>query len=147
MTGGQLDPEIVRRHLLALDQAIQNLRRHAGATLERLRSDQDERWIVERGLQVCAQNVLDVATHLVAAAGRDAQDYTAAIDQLVGLGVLPGEFTARLRGLAGFRNVLVHAYLDVDLARLCRVLNERLDDLGEFARLVQDYLERSARAD
>jgi uncharacterized protein YutE (UPF0331/DUF86 family) len=95
-------------------------------------------------LQLCAQNVLDVATHLVAAAGRDAPDYTGAVDQLAALGVLPGEFAGRLRGIAGFRNILVHAYLEVDIERLHRLLSERLDDLGEFARLVNEYLERES---
>src|SRR5262249_40550194 len=38
-------------------------------------------------------------------AGRDAPDYASAIDLLPELGVLPSEFAARLRGIAGFRNV------------------------------------------
>lgn len=46
---------------MALDEALQVLRKHQGRTAEELLSDPEERWIVERGLQLCAQNVLDVA--------------------------------------------------------------------------------------
>ena len=141
MSPGELDASVVRRHLLALDQALQTLKKHQGGAVDALRSDREERWVVERGLQLCTQNVLDIATHLAASAGRDVPDYATAIDQLADLGVLPGEFAARIRPVAGFRNVIVHGYLDVDLEIVHRLLNDRLGDFAEFARLVNRYLE------
>jgi uncharacterized protein YutE (UPF0331/DUF86 family) len=139
MSPGPLDPTLVRRHLLALDRAVQQLRRHAGRPAEALK-DLDETWAIERGLQVCVQNCLDVATHLAAAAGRDVPDYASALDLLANLGVLPPDFAARFRGIAGFRNVLVHGYLEVDTALVHRVLNERLEDFERFAKLVEARL-------
>jgi len=111
-------------------------------SIEELWAKQEERWIVERGLQLCAQNALDVATHLVASAGRDAVDYTAAIDHLAEMGVLPHDFTARFRGVAGFRNVVVHAYLEVDVPLLHRLLNNHLEDFAVFAQHIENYLAR-----
>jgi uncharacterized protein YutE (UPF0331/DUF86 family) len=142
MTPGRLDAAVVRRHLLALDQALQVLRHHQGRSVEELWANQEERWIVERGLQLCAQNALDVATHLVASTGRDAADYTAAIDHLAEMGVLPHDFTARFRGVAGFRNVVVHAYLEVDVPLLHRLLNNHLEDFAVFAQHIENYLAR-----
>jgi uncharacterized protein YutE (UPF0331/DUF86 family) len=66
MSPGRIDAAVVRRHLLALDEALQVLRSHQGRSMEELISDPEECWIVERGLQLCAQNALDVATHLAA---------------------------------------------------------------------------------
>ena len=140
MSPGQPDPAVVRRHLLALDEAVQRLRRHAGRPLSALQADADERWTVERGLQLCAQDAVDIATHLAASAGRDAPDCASAIDVLGDIGILPAEFALRFRAIAGFRNVLVHGYLGVDLPRMHRLLNAGLDDFGDFARLVEDPL-------
>jgi len=140
VTRGRPDPEVVRRHLMALNRALQTLGGHRGRPLDALRSDPEELWIVERGLQLCAQNALDVASHLVASAGRDVPDYAAAIDGLLGLGVLTPEFAARFRGIAGLRNVIVHGYVDVDPALVHSLLNERLGDFEEFARQVEAYL-------
>ncbi len=140
MNPGQPDTTIVRRHLLALDEAVQHLRRHAGRPFSVLVTDPDERWTVERGLQVCAQNALDIATHPAASAGRDAADYASAIDVLGELGVLPAEFALRFRGIAGFRNVLVHGYLGVDLARMHHLLNLGLEDFAGFAQFVEDSI-------
>lgn len=140
MTPGRLDATVVQRHLLALDEALQVLRGHQGRSLEELVSDPEERWIVERGLQLCAQNALDLATHIAVSTGRDVPDYTAAIDRLAEMGVLPLNFAARFRGVAGFRNVIVHGYLDVDVTLLHRLLNEHLDDFSALARHVGSYL-------
>lgn len=143
MTLGQPDPEVVRRHLAALREVLANLRRHAGRSAQELRANADLRWAVERGLQLCVQNALDIATHLAAASGLDAPDYASAIDRLAELSVLPAEFAARLRPIAGFRNVLVHGYLQVDLSVVEEVLKNKLDELEEFARRVESYLARA----
>lgn len=140
MSPGRSDAELVRRHLAALDGALARVRRYSGRSLESLRSEPDTLWAVERGLQLCAQNALDIATHLAASAGRDAADYSTSIDRLAELGILPADFAARFRGIAGFRNVLVHAYLELDLALLHRILNERLDDFAQFAEEVERWL-------
>ena len=142
MSPGSIDEALIRRHLLALDAAVQRLRRHAGKPIEELTSDPDASWAVERGLQLCAQNVLDIATHLAACRGHDAPDYASAVDALGEIGVLPVDFAARLRGIAGFRNVLVHGYLDVDRKRVHSLLNERLDDFAVFAAHIERSLSR-----
>ncbi len=145
MSPGRPDAETVRRHLVALDSAVRRLRRHASKSEDALRDDPDSLWAVERGLQLCAQNALDIATHLAASAGRDAPDYASAIDQLGALDILPRAFAARFRAIAGFRNVLVHGYLEVDLSLLHRVLRERLDDFVEFAAHVERFLAETPR--
>lgn len=141
MTPGSLDVALVRRHLLALDEALQTLRQYRGRSVEHLRAHREELWVVERGLQLCAQNALDIATHLAAQAGRDVPNYATALDQLALLGILPADFLAQFRGVAGLRNVLVHAYLDVDVAILHSLLEHRLEDFAEFAQRVNAYLE------
>jgi len=140
MSPGGLDREVVRRHLMALDRALETLARHRSTTSAELAADRELRWAVERGLQLCAQNALDIATHLAAAEGQDVSDYATAIDRLGELGVLTRELAARFRAVAGFRNVLVHGYLDVDLEIVAEVLNTRLDDFVEFARQVESRL-------
>lgn len=140
MSPGGIDREVVRRHLLALDRALETLGRHRGSTPADLAADRELRWVVERGLQLCAQNALDIATHWAAAAGHDVPDYASAIDRLAELEVLPHELAARFRAVAGFRNVLVHGYLDVDLEIVAEALHTRLDDFVEFARRIEARL-------
>lgn len=141
MNPGQLDARVVRRHLSALRGVLRNLRAHQGRSAAELATNADLRWMVERGLQLAAQNVLDVATHVAAARGQDAPDYASAILGLGDGGVLTPDAARSLRDLAGFRNVLVHGYLDVDLQVVEEVLGTRLDELEAFADSVQVWLD------
>ena len=140
MTPGHIDRQVVDRHLIALRQALTALRRHAGVSPQQLRAHTDVRWTIERGLQLCAQNALDTASHVASAAGFDPATYGSSIDCLVEANVLPAQFGERFRRVAGFRNVLVHGYLDVDLDLIAKLLRESLDDFEEFAGHVERWL-------
>ena len=140
MTPGRPDRRVVDRHLVALRRALAALRRHAGVSPEALRLDSDRLWAIERGLQLCAQNALDIASHLSSAAGLDPANYGSSIDCLVEATVLPPAFGMRFRGIAGFRNVLVHGYLDIDVHWITHMLAERLDDFEEFAGHVERWV-------
>jgi uncharacterized protein YutE (UPF0331/DUF86 family) len=139
MTRGQADPQVIRRHLAALREALEHLQTYSGRSAAELQRSAALRWTVERGLQLCVQNALDIATHIAAASGLDSPDYATAIDRLAELSVLPAGFAARLRPIAGFRNVLVHGYLKLDLAIVERVLRQELANLEAFAAHVEKY--------
>ena len=121
-------------------EALHNLQRHTGRTANELRSNADLRWAVERGLHLCVQNALDIATHISAACGLDAPDYSRAIERLADLGILTEQFATKLRPMAGFRNILVHDYLQVDQEIVASVLNEKLGDFDTFISCVESYL-------
>jgi len=141
MTPGEIDARIVTRHVAALRNALRVLSKHSDTSIEDLDGDSEERWAVERGLQLCAQNSLDIATHIAASEGRDVPDYASAIDELGRLEVLPRDFASQFRSVAGFRNVLVHGYFDVDLELLHRMLSQRLADFEVFAKHVEAYIQ------
>ncbi len=116
------------------------LDKHTGLPVALLLEESDERWTVERGLQLCAQNVLDVATHIAAGFGRDVPDYASAIDVLAEVGALPRDFVAGFRDVAGFRNILVHGYLEVDVEILHQALNTRLQEFTAFSGYIESFL-------
>jgi len=146
VTSGQPDGRVVDRHLIALRKALATLRGHAGVSSSSLAADAERRWAVERGLQLCAQNALDIASHISSAVGLDPTNYGSSIDCLVEADALPRSFGEQFRGIAGFRNVLVHGYLEIDLDLVVRMLSERLDDFEEFAVHIEHWLARETDA-
>ena len=141
MGPGEIDTQVVRRHLADLRESLGVLSARSGVSLDELDADTELLWVVERGLQLCAQNALDIATHIAASRGRDVPDYASAIDELARLDVLDRDFVREFRNVAGFRNVLVHGYLEVDLGLLHTLLHERLGDFESFAARVEAYLD------
>ena len=141
MGPGEIDEQVIRRHLADLRESLEVLSARSGVSLDELDADTELLWVVERGLQLCAQNALDIATHIAASRGRDVPDYASAIDELGRLGVFDSKFAHEFRNVAGFRNVLVHGYLDVDLDILHTLLHERLGDFESYAARVEAYLD------
>lgn len=140
MTESRADDRVVLQRLATISRTVRHLRRHRGVTADELRVDLDLQWSVLHGLQIAIQAVLDVATHLATAEGEPVSSYAAAIDALGRRQRLEASFARRLRGIAGFRNVIVHDYLEVDLDIVAGALHAGLDDLEQFVRVIEASL-------
>lgn len=62
-----------------------------------------------------------------------AQDYEDTLTQLWACGVIPAEVHDQLKGLGGFRNILLHGYLRLDPGKVADLL-ARAPALGLRAR-------------
>jgi len=51
-------------------------------------------------------------------------------------GLLSDELSAHMQAMVGFRNVAVHDYQKLNLAIVHAILNERLDDFRQFAKVM-----------
>ena len=98
--------------------------------------------IVERNLEVAAQAVIDIASRIIAIEQieKPADSY-GAILRLGETSVLPLEFSRRLAPLAGFRNILVREYINIDWNEVYRNL-QSLSDLQAFADHVKAWLKK-----
>ena len=93
-------------------------------------------------LMVC-QLVIDVAGELSAERGMAFEDYTQAVRNLAALKLVSHGTLAELERLPGFRNILVHEYVALDMDRVVEAIN-RLDPIEEFSQRLQRLLtERS----
>lgn len=130
------DPDLVLKKLARVETCVHELRRLADpAALGR--DIREERWI-EHTLQIAIQAAIDAAAHIVADERLgEARTQRELFDLLARAGWLPSELLARLRGMCGFRNILVHGYDDVDLGVVRDVLANGLDDLLEFVRVLR----------
>jgi uncharacterized protein YutE (UPF0331/DUF86 family) len=89
--------------------------------------------LAERFLHLACESVLDIAQHVIADQGyRQAQSYKDAMDVLCEERWIGRDLADRLKGWMGFRNILVHLYLEIDHGRTYDAIR---DDLGDLERL------------
>ena len=138
---GLVDKELILFKLQELDRYLTQLRKHQGQSAEHLDNNLDQAWIIQHGLQLSIQLVLDIGNHILAGAGKPAQDYSMIFDKLAQIDVIPAEFAESVKSMAGLRNILVHEYTEVDMEQLSNLLNNRLGDFSKFASYVTNYLE------
>lgn len=137
-----IDRQTVCRRLHALESYAAELERLA-ATLSRERFDAElgSQWMVEHGLQLAIECLLDVGSHLVAAERLGTpQSYREVIELLGERGILPLDYVTRALSMPGFRNILVHDYLGVDLGFVWQMLHEGPAQFREFIRYVVAHL-------
>jgi uncharacterized protein YutE (UPF0331/DUF86 family) len=87
-------------------------------------------------LTVC-QLVIDVAGELAARRGERFEDYTEAIRNLAHDSCFSDELVRHLERLPGFRNVLVHEYVALDMDRVIEAL-DGLEPIARFLDIVRD---------
>jgi uncharacterized protein YutE (UPF0331/DUF86 family) len=133
------DRALVEKKLAAIVSAVSDLRRLA--RLEHLRDDVREERFIAHTLQLAVQAALDVASHIVSdEALGEPQTNRQLFDLLARAGWLDPEMAGTLSRMAGFRNVLVHGYGDVDLAVVEDIVRHRLDDLLGFVAVISARL-------
>jgi uncharacterized protein YutE (UPF0331/DUF86 family) len=95
----------------------------------------------ERSFQIAIQAAIDVGSMILADESYEIPNtYADIFSALAEIGVLPETFAQKMVGMVKFRNVLVHLYLQVDLRRVYRYLQENLEDFEQFIRYVSDWL-------
>jgi uncharacterized protein YutE (UPF0331/DUF86 family) len=133
-------PPIVKARIRKVEECVVDLEGIRKLPARAFFENRSVRAAAERLLQVAIQSVLDIGSHIIAERGfREAAGYAEIIDILGQEGVIPKRFAARIRGMAGLRNILVHDYLEVDPAELRKHLG-RLKDFERYCRYVVEHL-------
>lgn len=141
-----LRPEAVRERLLRLEEVVSRLEELGGLGADVLRAAFRDAWAVERGLQLGAEIVFDVGNHILSAHfGVSAKDYEDIVAQLGAHGVIDPALRDRLKGLGGFRNILVHGYLRLDPERVSEQLATAPSRFSDFSRAVRAWLDEVTR--
>lgn len=121
----------LRRHLDHLREIRPRV--HNRAALERDLSLHND---VMFSLLMVAQLVIDLAGELAARRGDRFEDYTEAIRTLARDARFPGDLVHELERVPGFRNVVIHEYVALDLDRVVEAI-ERLEPIDQFLEIVR----------
>lgn len=129
-----------------LVERLAELRRHVGH-LREIGPRVTDRAVLERDLSLhndvmfsllmVAQLVIDLAGELSARRGDRFEDYTEAIRNLVRDARFPADLVQELERVPGFRNVVIHEYVALDLDRVVDALHH-LDPIDRFIAIVRD---------
>ena len=133
------DPELVAKKLAFIETCVRELRTLARP--ERIADDLREERFVEHTLQLAIQAALDVGSHIVSDERLGEPETSRDVFRLLGrAGLVPADLAGRLEQMAGFRNVVVHLYHEVDLSIVRDVVENHLGDLLEFVVAIRRKL-------
>lgn len=92
--------------------------------------------IVERNLEVAIQSCIDIANRIISLEQLEKpKDYYGSMIRLGEENILPYDFAQEFASITGFRNILVHEYLDIDWNEVYK----NLQSIGQFYNFI-DYI-------
>ncbi len=135
--------DVINTRLKRLDKALQILQQSSETSYEELTGNAVLLSAVERNFQVAIECILDIGNHIIAEKGFESPDESGDIIRIMGEeDIIPSDYAGRIKGMPGFRNILIHEYTEIDYHLLYSYLSDHLDDFREFARYISVYLEK-----
>lgn len=137
-----VDQHVLVSRLSALEGYLAKLEAFARYSREEFLGDEDVHHLAERYLHLACECMLDVAQHVISDMGyRQPEGYRDTMDVLREEGLFDEDLTERLKGWIGFRNILVHLYVEIDHGVSYQAIAEELGDLKAFASRMASLLE------
>ena len=137
-----VDRDVVLGRLDIIKNSLKRLREISQLSREEFKGNEDYFAIAEHHLRRALEATLDIGRHICIKDDiGQPQDYRDIFDKLNSGGVLDSKFAERIRGMAGYRNRLVHVYNEVSKEEIYQLLQDRLEDFEIFADKIMDYTE------
>jgi len=138
-----VDRLLVERKLCKIENFLRELQSAQVNNLEEFKRNVITKRFIERQLELCVEQMIDVCKHLVAGLDLpEPETYAGCFDILAKADVVPERNLAVFKSMARFRNLLIHGYDDVDDAVTYGIFTGRLGDFTAFAAAIREYLAR-----
>ena len=141
MTPRRLDVGTLGAKLRAMRRLLDELDRIGAVDVDRFARDFSTQLVVERIVSQLVDLAAGINTHvLTTETGESPPDVRRSFTAVADTGLIDHDLAERLAPSAGLRNVLVHAYVDLDLARLVAAVPLASEQYAEYVRQVARWV-------
>lgn len=138
------EKEKILKKLRNMKKYVDFLRSHKSITREGLEEDYELRSAIERNFQLAIESAMDIGEIIISVENLEKpEDYRNILLILGKNKILPKDFAEQFSDAAGFRNILVHGY--EDLEKLYNYLQTKLEDFGKFAKFIAKHIEEKEK--
>jgi len=136
------DNEKIIERIADIKNSILELEKYKAMDLEEFLKDNNNYNLSAYHLRVALEAILIIATHILSRIPQNGKkkDYTQIILSLADYNVLPKEFSQKIKGMAGYRNRIVHLYWKIEPKELLSVIKENLEDFEKFIEYIDKFI-------
>ena len=136
-----IKPEVIRKRLNRFDNYLKILEKLQGYTQSDFIADPEHYGSAERFLHLSIESLTDIGNHIIAEEELGTVNWYSDIPGILcDKGIINSELKEIWIKMIGFRNTLVHEYIDVDLDIVYDVLQNGLEDLKAIKKNLAVYL-------
>jgi len=138
-----IDKKTITEKLKLLDEVISKLEKIKAMAAKNFLTDFYISDAAIRNLTLGIEIIVDAGNHLLAEKFHDsAKTYKDVIIKLGDNGIVPQEFANENVKMPDFRNLVIHAYIDLDLDKVYDYLQKAPDIFRQFAKYFIEFLEK-----
>lgn len=124
-----------------LREYVSYLKDYQKHTIEELKNNHTLQGAVLHYLQLVIECVLDIGELLISELKlRKPEEGREVLKILAENKIIPEDFAERFAPIAGFRNILVHEYANVDLGKVYAHLQNDLKDFDFYSKCIAQYI-------
>lgn len=140
-----IDKERIITRIEDIKNAVLELQKFQPMNWEEFLSKKENFHLACYWLRIAIEAVLTIGTHIISRLPSNGtkKDYTQVILSLADYDVLPRDFAQKIKGMAGYRNRLVHLYWKVKPEEIFATLGSDIPDFYEFINYIQEFLEKN----
>ncbi len=133
----------IYHHIDEFQNALADWKRYRSISEDMVVSDRDTRNMVLHAMMISIQSSIDIAADIIADGKLEKPgSYREAFEILGRYAIISERSVQDLSDLAGFRNILVHRYGDLDRGQVYAVLQQDYVVLEAYLSSIQQYLRK-----
>ncbi|MHC1565161.1 MAG: type VII toxin-antitoxin system HepT family RNase toxin [Candidatus Syntropharchaeales archaeon] len=141
MNKGIIRTDIIRTKIKEIEESLNLVAEHLPSTFEEFSGLGLIKDGIYKRMEFCIENVFDICaiinTDLELGVPRDDEDI---IVNLVKNEILSEEMREKLKGMKGFRNIVVHRYGAIDDKLAFEILKENSGDFYAFIKRIEEFM-------
>ncbi len=127
-----------------MDKLLETLKTYKNYQEEEFLSNFTIQLSTERALEICINICIDIGSHILVSIGNNnSESYK---DIFINLGkeqIISIPFAKKMSNMVGFRNILGHFYMEIDIRRVYQLLQTEIDDFILFKKDILKFLASS----
>ena len=133
--------EIIRKRINKLDDYLSVLRKLQAYSFDEFEADPEHYGSTERFLHLAIETIIDMGNHVIAEMNLGVVNWYSDIPRILAeKGYISYELREKWIRMIGFRNTLVHEYIDIDRKIVFDVLQNGIQELEELKRVFAQFL-------
>ena len=139
-----IDKELVIRKINLIQEDLERLKEYQNKTRLEIEKDYALEAAIERYLERMITRAIELNQHLIVESDakniKIPKDYEGAFIALGELKICPIDFAKNIADSAGFRNILVHEYDDLDKDKFYLSLRAALEQYPKYCQYIIEYI-------
>jgi len=133
--------EIIRKRMNRLDDYLAVLKKSQKYSFEEFTADPERYGSTERFLHLAIEALIDMGNHVIADSELGVVNWYSDIPKIMAeKEFISSELGEKWIRMIGFRNTLVHEYIDIDRKIVYDVLQNNIQDLEDLKRAFAQFL-------